>query len=152
MEHLDCPECGSENTQNLAHYVQMSTVASHGYILGALSKSPTSSSLLAASTHSQSVNAVARANRTPQNPKPVGFLILGLFSGILALSASPLLSIALVTAGVFGMIKAEKYKADIYPGKLAAYQRKWLCQRCGGIFIIAPAASDPEKLSHFLTD
>lgn len=137
--NLNCPACGSSNTQKLSLLVMGGTQSSRtrstgvGLIGGDVGVGM-------ASSNNRSITALAKAYSPPRKRSAVGALIFGLLLGLLvSIFAGWAGFIGGVIGGVVGFIVNHKYHKNVYLPGVSRWNSSFLCLRCSHSFTPAPA-------------
>jgi transcription elongation factor Elf1 len=157
VQDFNCPKCGSDNTISvpLAHGSGTTKTESLSVYVG------TKENYGLIPTFERSQTAVARLLTPPTKKHPRGeFLILGLmlsaFGLLMAAIAghsdgqlSPLLGILFIIGGIVAAVagwtitsrEAQEYNENTWRPRREEWEKSFLCQRCGTVFIPSDSVS-----------
>lgn len=105
MLQLECPKCGSENTQKLSLAVEGGTVSSRATTLG-LGTTGRGGGLVAGSTNGSSKSHLAQKYSAPEKvPAIRGFIAIMICAGVVALFVGTIAIHIGVVIGVFAAVR-----------------------------------------------
>lgn len=131
---LECPKCGSENTQKLSLAVEAGTFSSNSFSFG-IGGAGTSMGVLGASTSGASTSKMAQKFAAPEKmPVIGGFLAIMLLAAIAAFFFGGIAITVGFWIGVVAAILALAYNLTSFPREFAEWNAKFLCLRCAEVF------------------
>jgi hypothetical protein len=111
--------------------VRAGSLSSEGVIVGGSTQGGIGGGL----TQSSTTNEIIKKNPEPKKQSFGCLLIIALFVTIISGALGPIgIGISLIVFG--GLIwGVHKNNRDIFPRQLAEFEAKWICHRCGNIFV-----------------
>jgi len=140
---LNCPTCKSDNTQSLAQYVRAGSVSSEGVVIGGVQHAGLGAGL----SSSKSSNEVIKRNPEPKPNSVIGQVMAVLFLSLIGFIFSNTFGYIMLIIAVVGGFSAYIDDKNKFPARLADFEAKWICLRCGGIFRPGgQGVTEPDKL------
>tara|TARA_B100000378_G_C18051250_1_gene413275 strand:+ start:1288 stop:1746 length:459 start_codon:yes stop_codon:yes gene_type:complete len=134
MLQLQCPKCGSDNTQKLSLAVEGGTVTNRATMLG-MGTTGRGGALLAGSSSGSSQSQLAQKHAAPTKvPAVRGFIAIMIVAGVAALLFGAVAIHIGFVIGVFAAVRGIIYNVKRYPGILASWDAKYICLRCSDVF------------------
>ena len=145
--NLNCPNCGSENTQNVKILFESGTTRgnSTSYTTGGnVIRTPLTTKNYTTETSSFNQTDLAKANTPPR--KKAGFalpfiwLFVGLFIGAIiglftwSMSAIWIVMSICVFISIPFAFEGAKYNKTEYPPLYKAWAKRYYCHKCGNLF------------------
>jgi hypothetical protein len=126
-----CPSCSADNVQRQRLAYEAGTASINATTMGL------GRGLLVAGTSGRQQSDLA-ARLAPPSRAPTWFAVaFGCFG--LALAGTGQLLFGGILAAIFALVTAEFVRQNkvLYPQRLAAYERKWICLACGNEWLNA---------------
>jgi predicted RNA-binding Zn-ribbon protein involved in translation (DUF1610 family) len=140
---MQCPKCGSENTQRLqvVHEQGTQVINTTSNTVGTgLNASPFASLGLAGAqtkTTGTAQSATAKKAAPPAQYPAYSNLVLSLL-GVFCLAAEwwivKIAGVAMIAGGVYAVYWAKSYNREKWPALYARWEASWLCSKCGTIY------------------